>query len=133
MIFLIEGIITIGISIIAFFTLTDRPETARWLTQEEKDLAIARVKSERVGQTAVLDGIDTTKFFRGILSPTTLFVAFVFMLNNITVQGKSLVLLSPFTNILTVQVLHFLLLQSSARSTLRTRSSLSNYTQFHHT
>lgn len=87
MIFLVEGIITIGISIIAFFTLTDRPETARWLTQEEKDLAIARVKSERIGQTAVLDGIDTTKFLRGIFSPTTLFVSFVFMLNNITVQG----------------------------------------------
>lgn len=89
MIFLIEGIITIGISIIAFFTLTDRPETARWLTQEEKDLAIARVKSERVGQTRVLDGIDTTKFLRGILSPTTLFISTVFMLNNITVQGMS--------------------------------------------
>lgn len=89
MIFLIEGIITIGISIIAFFTLTDRPETARWLTQEEKDLAIARVKSERVGQTAVLDGIDTTKFLRGILSPTTLFISFVFLLDNITVQGMS--------------------------------------------
>jgi sugar phosphate permease len=44
MIFAIEGIITCVLSIISFFTLTDRPETARWLTQEEKDLAIARVK-----------------------------------------------------------------------------------------
>jgi len=88
MIFLIEGIITIGLSIIAFFTLTDRPETARWLTQEEKDLAIARVKSERVGQTAVLDGIDKTKTLRGIFSPVTLMVSFIFALNNIPVQGK---------------------------------------------
>lgn len=48
MIFVIEGIITCGLAIIAFFTLTDRPATARWLTPEEKDLAIARVKSERV-------------------------------------------------------------------------------------
>ena len=48
MIFAIEGIITICLSLISFFTLTDRPATARWLTQEEKDLAIARVKSERV-------------------------------------------------------------------------------------
>jgi hypothetical protein len=54
-IFAIEGIITCGLSIIAFFTLTDRPATARWLTQEEKDLAIARVKAERVGTTEVLD------------------------------------------------------------------------------
>jgi MFS family permease len=63
MIFAIEGIITCLLSIISFFTLTDRPETARWLTREEKDLAIARVKSERVGQNEVL------------------------LLDNITVQG----------------------------------------------
>jgi hypothetical protein len=87
MIFAIEGIITIGLSIISFFTLTDRPATARWLTQEEKDLAIARVKSERVGTTEVLDGIDSPKILRGIFSPVTLCTAFIFLLNNITVQG----------------------------------------------
>lgn len=54
MIFAIEGIITCGLSVISFFTLTDRPATAKWLTQEEKDLAIARVKSERVATTEVL-------------------------------------------------------------------------------
>ena len=90
MIFVIEGIITIGLSIIAFFTLTDRPETARWLTQEEKDLAIARVKSERIGQSRVLDGIDTTKVLRGIFSPVTMMVSAIFLLDNITVQGKNL-------------------------------------------
>ncbi|KAJ5773750.1 hypothetical protein N7457_008646 [Penicillium paradoxum] len=87
MIFAIEGIVTVGIAVVAFFTLTDRPETARWLTQEEKDLAIARVKSERVGTTEVLDKLDVTKTLRGIFSPTTLTSAFVFLLNNITVQG----------------------------------------------
>lgn len=44
MIFAIEGIVTCCLALISFMTLTDRPETARWLTQEEKDLAIARVK-----------------------------------------------------------------------------------------
>lgn len=83
----IEGIITIGLSLISFFTLTDRPETARWLTQEEKDLAVARVKSERVGQTQVLDRLDKTKLLRGIINPITLSTAFVFCLNNVTVQG----------------------------------------------
>jgi sugar phosphate permease len=71
MIFAIEGIITIGLAIISFFTLTDRPETARWLTQEEKDLAIARVKSERVATSEVLDKIDTPKILKGILSPVS--------------------------------------------------------------
>jgi sugar phosphate permease len=87
MIFGIEGIITIGLSLISFFTLTDRPATARWLTQEEKELAIARVKSERVGTTEVLDGIDKTKLARGIFNPVTLSTACIFMLNNVTVQG----------------------------------------------
>ena len=87
MIFVIEGIITIGLALIAYFTLTDRPATARWLSQEEKDLAIARVKSERVGTTEVLDRIDTKKLLMGILSPGTLATAFIFLLDNITVQG----------------------------------------------
>lgn len=87
MIFGIEGIITVGLALISFLTLTDRPETARWLTQEEKALAIARVKSERVGQTQVLDKIDKTKIFRGIFCPITLSTAFIFLLNNVTVQG----------------------------------------------
>ncbi|KUJ17625.1 retrograde regulation protein 2 [Mollisia scopiformis] len=87
MIFAIEGIITCGLSLLAFITLTDRPATARWLTQEEKDLAIARVKSERVATTEVLDRIDKPKILRGIFSPVTLSTAFIFLLNNVTVQG----------------------------------------------
>ncbi|KAH6953817.1 putative MFS transporter [Ilyonectria sp. MPI-CAGE-AT-0026] len=87
MIFAIEGIITIGLSLIAFITITDRPETARWLTQEEKELAIARIKSERVGTTAVLDKMDKTKLLRGIINPVVLSTAFIFLLVNVTVQG----------------------------------------------
>ncbi|KAL0571972.1 hypothetical protein V5O48_009998 [Marasmius crinis-equi] len=87
MIFAIEGIITCGLALIGFITLTDRPETARWLTEEEKELAVARVKSERVGQTAVLDRLDLTKLIRGITSPVTIAVSFIFLLDNVTVQG----------------------------------------------
>ncbi|PNY25168.1 High-affinity nicotinic acid transporter [Tolypocladium capitatum] len=86
-IFAIEGIVTIGISLIAFITLTDRPETASWLTEEEKAFAVARVKAERIGTTVVLDNIDKAKLLRGIFSPVTLGTAFIFLLNNITVQG----------------------------------------------
>jgi len=87
MIFAIEGIITCILSVMAFFTLTDRPETARWLSQEEKDLAIARVKSERVGQNEVLDKLDKKKTLRGIFNPVILTTSFIFLLDNITVQG----------------------------------------------
>ncbi|KAG4029913.1 hypothetical protein MFRU_014g02050 [Monilinia fructicola] len=87
MIFAIEGIITCCLSVIAFLTLTDRPATAKWLTQEEKDLAIARVKSERVGATEVLDAFDSKKILRGIFSPVTIATSLIFLLDNITVQG----------------------------------------------
>jgi sugar phosphate permease len=87
MIFAIEGIVTCLLSLIAFFTLTDRPETARWLSPEEKDLAIARVKSERVGQNEVLDKLDKKKTVRGIFNPVVLATSLIFLLDNITVQG----------------------------------------------
>ncbi|EHK97718.1 putative Copper amine oxidase 1 [Glarea lozoyensis 74030] len=87
MIFAIEGIITCLLSVIAFFTLTDRPATAKWLSQDEKDMAIARVKAERIAATEVLDKIDRKKFFMGLLSPATIATSFIFLLNNITVQG----------------------------------------------
>ncbi|KAG8675747.1 hypothetical protein FPOAC2_01824 [Fusarium poae] len=87
MIFAIEGVITIGLSLISFVTLTDRPETARWLSQEEKELCIARVKSERLAQTEVVDGIDRIKLWRGVSNPITIQIAFIFLFNNITVQG----------------------------------------------
>ncbi|KAI1482236.1 MFS general substrate transporter [Daldinia eschscholtzii] len=87
MIFLVEGVITIGLSLISFITLTDRPETARWLTPEEKTLAIARVKSELLAQTVVLDKTDHKKVWLGFWNPVVLSTSFVFLLNNITVQG----------------------------------------------
>ncbi|KAI1776975.1 putative MFS transporter [Hypoxylon cercidicola] len=87
MIFLVEGIITMGLSLISFFTLTDRPETARWLTEEEKTLAIARVKSEMLAQTTVLDKTNRKKVWLGFWNPVVLATSLIFLFNNITVQG----------------------------------------------
>ncbi|KAK9896754.1 MFS general substrate transporter [Cystobasidium minutum MCA 4210] len=89
-IFVIEGIITCGLGIVAYFILTDRPATAKWLTQEEKDIAIARVKSEHVGTTVVLDRIDKAKIKAGMLNPNTLGVSWIFLLNNITAGGVAI-------------------------------------------
>lgn len=87
MIFAIEGIITIGLGAIAFLTLTDRPETARWLSVEEKALAISRIKSERVSTTEILDKVDRHKLLSGIFCPVTSFTALIFLFDNVTVQG----------------------------------------------
>ncbi|KAL0566901.1 hypothetical protein V5O48_015095 [Marasmius crinis-equi] len=87
MIFVVEGIITCGLAVISFVTLTDRPETARWLNNKEKDLAVVRVKSERVGQTQVLEQLNRTKVLRGIFNPVTLTVGVIFLLHLVTVNG----------------------------------------------
>lgn len=87
MIFAVEGVITMGLGLAAFMVVTDRPATARWLTPSEKDLAIARVKSERIGATTVLDTLDKPKILRGILNSVTLGTSFIFLLNNVTVQS----------------------------------------------
>lgn len=87
MIFAIEGIITIGLALIAFITLTDRPETARWLSEHERQLVSDRLKAERVGTTEVLDSMSSTKVLRGIINPVVLGTSWVFLLACITVQG----------------------------------------------
>lgn len=87
MIFIVEGIITCGLALISFLTLTDRPSTARWLTADERELAIARVKSERVGATVVLDKMDSKKLLAGIFNPVVLATSTIFLLDNVTVQG----------------------------------------------
>lgn len=87
MIFFVEGIITMGLAVVGYFTLTDRIETARWLTQEEKELATARMKSEMVSQTVLVDSARTKAILRGITAPTSLACALMFLLDNVTVQG----------------------------------------------
>jgi hypothetical protein len=67
--------------------MTDRPEVARWLSQEEKDLAASRIKAEHVGSTTVLDKMNGRAIKQGIFAPTTLVIGLIFLLNNITVQG----------------------------------------------
>ncbi|KAA8646597.1 uncharacterized protein ATNIH1004_008030 [Aspergillus tanneri] len=87
MIFGIEGIITIALSVLSYATLTDRPETAIWLSSEEKYLCKLRLKLEHAGQTEAINTIDRAKLWRGVMNPITLSTAVVFLFSNITVQG----------------------------------------------
>ena len=87
MIFVVEGIITTGLGIIALVFLTDNPGTARWLSEEEKQLAIDRVKIERVGQDELVDKVNTIRMKRGALNPATISTAIVFLLNNVVALG----------------------------------------------
>lgn len=63
-IFAVEGTMSIALSLIAFVILTDRPESARLLTEDQKQLPVDHVKSEHLAQPALLNKIDSTKVKR---------------------------------------------------------------------
>jgi len=97
MIFLVEGIVTMGLALIAFAALPNGPETARWLNSEEKELAIGRLQAERdvrrpgttVGDGAapLVDKLNLRRFLRGIANPVTMSTSIVFLFDAITVQS----------------------------------------------
>uniref|UniRef100_V5EG15 Permease of the major facilitator superfamily n=2 Tax=Kalmanozyma brasiliensis (strain GHG001) TaxID=1365824 RepID=V5EG15_KALBG len=91
-IFLIEGLITIIVAIIGYFTLTDSISSARWLSEDEKKFLQARLKSELVGQKDLIDRTHKKLLWRGITSTTSLACAFMFLLDNIAVQGTAVFL-----------------------------------------
>ncbi|KAJ9102007.1 hypothetical protein QFC19_004932 [Naganishia cerealis] len=86
-IFLIEGIITTVIGIAAYFLMSDRPETARWLSEDEKKLAARRLKADQVGSSVLLEQMNIRAVKQGIFATTTLVNGFIFLLSNITVTG----------------------------------------------
>jgi MFS family permease len=51
--FLLEGIPSIIVGLLVFALLPDGPKQARWLTQAEQDLVIARVQADEAGKQAL--------------------------------------------------------------------------------
>lgn len=47
--FIILGVVTFGIAIIAFFVLPDQPLKTRWLSEEQRQLAHSRMERDTVG------------------------------------------------------------------------------------
>ncbi|KAF5585416.1 major facilitator superfamily transporter [Fusarium subglutinans] len=82
-------IFAIEVGVISFFTLTDRVETATWLSPEQKELANIRIMSERVGTTEIIDKFGTKRMLRGILNPVVIPTAVISFFNFITVHGLS--------------------------------------------
>lgn len=62
--FIIEGTITAGISAMVYFFMSDWPETATWLTAEEKQILAERIRSE--GIIGRMDKLDRRAFIRCI-------------------------------------------------------------------
>lgn len=78
---------TVFVGLVALAILTDRPDTAIWLSHGEKELAADRIKSERIGTTELIDKFTNKKFKHGITNPVVIMTSCIFLLDNITVQG----------------------------------------------
>ncbi|PWN28286.1 putative pantothenate transporter [Jaminaea rosea] len=89
LIYFCEGIATVGVGAVAFFLLSDSPQTAGWLTPEEKMLAVTRMLQDVKGTASQTTDhrIRLPQVKRGIFCVTTLSLCFAFMMNNIIVQG----------------------------------------------
>ena len=62
--FIIEGVITIGIAFLAYFVLPNFPRTTSWLTEEERQLAVWRLE-EDIGEDDWI-GTEQQSFFHGM-------------------------------------------------------------------
>ena len=87
MLFLVDGIITMGVGIMGYFLMTNSAETAKWLNAEERALHAVRIKSGNVGTTVTVDAIHSQSFWQGIFHIQAWLCGLMFLLNNIVVQG----------------------------------------------
>jgi MFS family permease len=74
-IFLIEGLIPVGLALIIWKILPDSPETAKFLTQPERDLLVSRLSndsgsgqgqatnSDKIGKEQILSGLSDWKIW----------------------------------------------------------------------
>lgn len=68
-IFLIEGLIPVGLSLIIWKVLPDSPETAKFLTQPERDLLVRRLQNDShagQGKTTNNDKINKQHILAGL-------------------------------------------------------------------
>ncbi|KAL8284060.1 hypothetical protein RQP46_005173 [Phenoliferia psychrophenolica] len=90
-IFLVEGIITTGVGFVSWFVIPTSPETAAFLSADEKALAVHRLTSEHIGisrgEKSTGKGVS-----RGFASLMTWGCAIGYAFINIPVQGTSIFL-----------------------------------------
>jgi len=62
--FVLEGIPSIIIGFLVLVILPDRPKTCRWLTQQERDLLIARIEHDDAGKAELAGGHHLSDAFK---------------------------------------------------------------------
>ncbi|KAH8798009.1 major facilitator superfamily domain-containing protein [Flagelloscypha sp. PMI_526] len=91
-IFLVEGIITIGVGIIFIFIFPTDPETTSMFNEEERALAIARIKADQPSIKDTKEAANKGLIKRGLTSFTTVACVWLYIVDNLSVQGLGLFL-----------------------------------------
>jgi ACS family tartrate transporter-like MFS transporter len=69
--YIAEGVPTVILGLITFFVLTDKPEQAKFLTEQEKSWLVAKLAAERSAKEAV----KKFSFFEGFYNPKVLLLS----------------------------------------------------------
>lgn len=87
MIFLVEGLITTLVGLSSYFLMPDRIESARWLSDREKSLALARIKSDNVATSTVVDQFRRRLALQGLFNPTSIACGVLMAISSLTAQS----------------------------------------------
>lgn len=87
MIFVVEGIITVGVGLLAFIFMTKSLESASWLSEQERTLATERLQSEMTNKTQDQRDFKHRAYVSAIFTASTLLCALNFFFGNISAQG----------------------------------------------
>jgi MFS family permease len=83
--FLVEGVPAILLGVVVLVYLTDRPETADWLSLAEKDWLVSRLTAERTSRDRVLP----VGIFAALTNPTIWHLGIIFLFAAIGFYGYS--------------------------------------------
>ena len=83
--FLAEGVPAILLGVVVLVYLTDRPETADWLSSAEKDWLMSRLASERTSDHGAL----SVSVFTALMNPTIWHLGVIFLFAAIGFYGYS--------------------------------------------
>ncbi|KAJ4293275.1 High-affinity nicotinic acid transporter [Kalmusia sp. IMI 367209] len=91
-IFIIEGLATCVLSVLAYFVVTDFPEDAKWLSEAERALAIRRLAEEQ-GESHLDEKVGFSSVLQSLTDLKTLVAGFIYF--GPTMSGYSLAYFIP--------------------------------------
>ncbi|MFT0846312.1 MFS transporter [Actinomycetaceae bacterium L2_0104] len=98
--FIIQGVLTIFIGVIAWFYLTDDPQSAKWLTQEERDILTVAIEAEDSDKQAH----GQTGMFRALIDWRVLYLCLVCFTIQVLGYGYNFYIPTQVANLLGTDV-----------------------------